>query len=202
MKKYPILILTMLSFVTIAVAQYTPTPLQQQAAPPPPPSNQEEPKKGFDPSRLVFGGMLGASFGNYTFVNVSPQVGYMFNQYITAGAGISYLYNSYTYSNGDKENYNFAGLNLFARVFPVRFLYISAQPEMNYSWGKYKFGSYTNAPDYSLGSEWVPAVLVGGGVVLSPNGRGGMLVGIQYDLIQNSRSPYGTKPYLNISFAF
>ena len=168
-----------------------------------PPQDSVEEKKGFDPQRLVIGGSLGASFGNYTFVNVSPQVGYMFNQYITAGAGINYIYNSYKYSNGDRDNYSFAGINLFSRVFPVRFLFLSVQPEINYSWGKLKYGDYAGAPpDLELPGKWVPAFLVGAGAVLSPGGKGGIFLSLQYDVIQNSRSPYGTVPYFNIGFGF
>ena len=182
-----------------AQAQETPiTPLNSNYHAPGKDSTVEE-KKGFDPQRLVIGGSLGASFGNYTFVNVSPQVGYMFNQYITAGAGINYIYNSYKYPNGDKDNYNFAGLNLFSRVFPVRFLFLSVQPEMNYSWGKI---NYTVGPDYKYPGEWVPAFLIGAGAVLSPGGKGGIYLSLQYDVIQNNRSPYGTTPYFNIGFGF
>jgi hypothetical protein len=182
-------------------AQYTPvTPLNTPA--PSQEDSVEKEKKGFDPQRLVIGGSLGASFGNYTFVNVSPQVGYMFNQYITAGAGINYIYNSYKYSNGDRDNYSFAGINLFSRVFPVRFLFLSVQPEIDYSWGKIKYGNYTNEPDYKYEGKWVPAFLIGAGAVLSPGGKGGLFLSIQYDVVQNSRSPYGTVPYFNVGFGF
>lgn len=193
----PLLLMSLISFGQAPVTPLTAKPPVTEND-----STEPEEKKGFDPNRLVIGGNLGAGFGNYTFVNVTPQVGYMFNQYITAGVGINYLYNSYKYSNGDRDSYNFAGVNLFARFFPIRFLYISAQPEIDYSWGKYKFGDYTTEPDYKYDGKWVPAVLVGAGAVLSPNGKGGIYFGVQYDLIQNDRSPYGTHPYLNIGFGF
>lgn len=195
-----LVLLTFLMAGLLSHAQDTPvTPLN---SPPPKEENPpEEQKKGFDPQRLVIGGSLGASFGNYTFVNVSPQVGYMFNQYITAGAGINYIYNSYKYSNGDRDNYSFAGINLFSRVFPVRFLFLSVQPEINYSWGKYKTEN-PSLPDYDYDGKWVPAFLVGAGAVLSPGGKGGIFLSLQYDVVQNSRSPYGTVPYFNIGFGF
>ena len=44
-------------------------------------AQDEEPKqKGFDKSKLFFGGNFCLSFRMYSFVNVSPQVGYMFNK--------------------------------------------------------------------------------------------------------------------------
>ena len=42
-----------------------------------------EEKKGFDKSKLFYGGNIGLGFGsNQTYVNVSPQVGYRFNQWL------------------------------------------------------------------------------------------------------------------------
>jgi hypothetical protein len=42
--------------------------------------------KGFDKSRMFFGGYLGLSFSSYgTSINITPQVGYNFNQYFAAG---------------------------------------------------------------------------------------------------------------------
>ena len=45
---------------------------------------EETGEKKFDPQKLFFGGYIGLSFGDYTLVNVSPQVGYQFNQYFAA----------------------------------------------------------------------------------------------------------------------
>lgn len=196
-----------LMFSLFAGAQYRPnTPLNNRRIEPE--QDTAEMKKGFDPSRLVFGGNLGASFGDYTFVNLSPQVGYMFNRYITAGAGVNYLYQSVKYYDNSgrdfaRNNISYAGLNLFTRISPVRFLFISAQPEMDYSWGKLKYkGAYSDRMAEKLGGKFVPVFLVGAGAVLSPTGKGGMFVSVQYDVIQSDRSPYGTKPYLNIGFGF
>jgi hypothetical protein len=172
----------------------------ENAAPEP-----EKEKKKFDPSRLVFGGNLGASFGDYTFVNVSPQVGYMFNPYFTAGAGINYVHSSYKtrYSNEEiTESYNYAGMNLFGRVFPTSFLFASLQPEVNYSWGKIKFENNTQ-PDIEQKAEWIPTLLVGAGIMVGGGGgRGGLMLSVQYDLAQNPRSPYGTSPFIGMGFSF
>src|SRR5688572_12841504 len=37
--------------------------------------DEEEPKKGFDKSKLFISGNFGLSFGDFTLVNVSPQIG-------------------------------------------------------------------------------------------------------------------------------
>jgi hypothetical protein len=169
-------------------------------------STTEEKERKFDPNRLVFGGIIGASFGNITFVQVSPQVGYMFNQYLTAGAGINFIYSSQKFRDfaGNEVyrfNSGFAGMNVFARVFPIRILMISAQPELNYSWGNVKYAQGSQ-PTRSMDGKFVPSLLVGGGIVIPAGGRGGMMVSLQYDVLQNERSPYGSNAFVNIGFTF
>ena len=65
---------------------------------------KEKKESKFDKERLFFGGNLGLSFGDMTFINISPQVGYQFSQYFAAGGGINFISSSYTIRdyNGDK----------------------------------------------------------------------------------------------------
>lgn len=163
-----------------------------------------EPTKGFDPSRVFFGGNFGMSFGDYTFINITPQVGYQFNPYLAAGAGIGFIGTGYTYRdyNGNKlykDSYNSAGINVFGRVYPFRFLFISAQPEFNYTWGKTKF--YNGQPEIKLNGEFVPVLLVGAGAVI-PAGRGSFIASLQYNVIQNDRSVYGDRPFVSFGYNF
>ncbi|MES2648570.1 MAG: hypothetical protein V4717_16970 [Bacteroidota bacterium] len=203
------LVCSFLLICILANAQYTPvTPLTNKRLQQQEEQDSSEQKKGFDRERLIFGGNIGASFGDYTFVNLTPQVGYMFNRFVTAGVGVNYLYQSVKYYDNAgndfaRNNLSYAGMNVFTRLFPVRFLFVSAQPELNYSWGKLKYkGMYGDRMDEKLTGKFVPAFLVGAGAVLSPSGKGGMFISLQYDVIQNERSPYGTRPYLNIGFGF
>ena len=114
-----------------------------------------EGKKGFDKSKLFFGGNFGASFGNSTFVNVSPQAGYRFNQYLAAGLGVNFIFSSFVTRdvNGDKyykESYGTSGLNIFGRFYPIRQEFINVQPEYNYTWGRQKY--YTTGQKFDLES--------------------------------------------------
>lgn len=163
-----------------------------------------EPVKGFDSNRLFFGGNFGMSFGDYTFINITPQVGYQFNPYLSAGAGIGFIGTGYTYRdyNGDKlykESYNSAGINVFARVYPLRFLFVSVQPEFNYTWGKTKF--YNGQSSLTLEGEFVPVLLVGAGAVI-PAGKGSFIASLQYNLLQNNRSVYGDRPFISFGYNF
>jgi hypothetical protein len=158
---------------------------------------------GFDKNKLFFGGNLGLAFGSYsTLVNVSPQVGYRFNRYLAAGAGINFIYSSNKYNFGDvnqnyKEEYGVTGLNVFGRVYPIDYIFVQVQPEANYTWLKYHF--YNGEPDEKLPNKIVPSLLGGVGAAI-PAGRGAFIVTVNYDLLQNERSPYGNRAFFNFGY--
>jgi len=110
MKKSAIILL----LVTLITGGYASA---QQA----PREEDPEPKKGFDKSKLFFGGTFGLSFSNaYTLVNVSPQIGYRFNDYLAAGTGVNFIYSSDKYfdnygNDAFRYNYGVTGLNIFGR---------------------------------------------------------------------------------------
>src|SRR5882724_9000243 len=70
-----------------------------------------EPKTGFDKSKLFIGGNFGLSFSNYySLVNVSPQIGYRFNDYLAVGTGVNFIYSSQKYFDNfgnDAFRYNY-----------------------------------------------------------------------------------------------
>ncbi|HEY8894921.1 MAG TPA: hypothetical protein VIM79_08890 [Niastella sp.] len=162
---------------------------------------QDEPERsgGFDKSKLFFGGNFGLGFGNVsTLVNVSPQIGYRFNRYLAAGAGVNFIYTSNKYEYlGYKEQYGVAGLNIFGRVYPIEYIFFQIQPEANYTWGKQK-DLYSDA-EYKLDSKVVPSLLGGVGAAI-PAGRGYFIVSANYDLLQNTRSPYGSRTFFNFGY--
>jgi hypothetical protein len=158
--------------------------------------------KGFDKSKLFVGGNFGLSFGDYTFINISPQLGYRFNNYLAAGAGLNFQYSSIkyrdTYGNSAyRAAYGVTGLNVFGRVYPIQYLLLQVQPEMNYTWGKYKY--YNGQPDEKVDGKFVPSLLLGGGAVL-PTGPGALVLMVQFDVLNNPRSPYGNRPIYNFGY--
>jgi hypothetical protein len=162
-------------------------------------------RKGFDRSRLFIGGNFGLSFGTYTLVNISPQVGYRFNNYLAAGIGINGQYTrikdryaGYTATT----SYGVAGMNLFGRVYPIQQFFAQLQPEMNYIWGKYKSGN----SEYSLNGKILPSLLVGAGGMIPMGRAGGLIIMAQYDLLNKSNSttqpgtPYGKNIFFSVGF--
>ena len=154
------------------------------------------PESGFNRDNLFFGGNFGLSFGNYTLVNVSPQVGYRFNRYFAAGAGVNFIYSSMKYY-GYKDNFGVAGLNVFGRAYPIDYIILQIQPEANYTWGKRKFDNNTSQ---TLDAKVVPSLIGGAGAVIPTGGRGSFIIMAQYDLLQEDRSPYGSQVFFNFGY--
>jgi hypothetical protein len=161
-------------------------------------------QSGFDRSRLFMGGSFGARLGSNTLVNLSPQVGYHFSDHFAAGAGVNCIASSLTFraSGGARlyrESFGYAGLNTFARVYPMRAIFFSAQPEYNYSWGRVRY--FNGQPDVKSPGAFVPCLLLGAGAVL-PASRGSLIAMVQYDVAGNERSPYGRNPFVSMGFNF
>lgn len=165
-------------------------------------AQEEEKEKGIDKNKIFVGGNFGFGLGTgVASVNLSPQVGYYFSNWFAAGAGVNGIYRSYKERGLNdavlyKENYGVAGLNIFGRLFPVSFLFVDLQPELNYVWGKQE--NFYPPAEYKV-NKTVPALLGGAGVLI-PSGRGGLMIRMQHDLLQKDYSPYGNKPFLSFGY--
>jgi hypothetical protein len=146
----------------------------------------------FDKSKLELGGTLGFSFGSSsatgesTGLNISPEIGYRFSKYFSAGAGLSYIYRSY--SDYDFSE-NYAGLTFYGRFRPIKYIVLLAEPEFYRTWGK------------NFESRFVPTLLLGGGATM-PIGHGGVSFTLSYDVLQNDYSPYYNRLVYTIGYTF
>lgn len=144
--------------------------------------------------RMVFGGSFGMAFGNdYLSINISPQLGYEFNPYFTAGGGISYFYYKDDHDRNDFSQ-NYLGANVYARFYPIPFISLEVRPEVYQMWG--------NAGGQSLDSQTVPCVLIGGGINIPAGNNGAVSMMVHYDLVQNDWSPYGDQIFYSIGYVF
>jgi len=203
MKKLLLAILLLLSSVTFVQAQWRLELPEGQANPL---SNNKkktvvqktQAKPWFDKNKLTFGGGVGMQFGDYTLINVAPQVGYNFSKIFNAGLGFTYTYwkDSY-YSNSDKikQTNNYFGFNLYGRIYPIENIVIMVQPEINRLWRNVK--NDRNDEKIYSDEKFVPACLVGAGLRLGP-----VTAMIQYDLIQNDNTPYGDNIFYSIGYTF
>ena len=168
---------------------------------------EEEPakKKGFQKEKLFIGGNFGITFGDYTLLNISPQLGYHFNKTIAAGIGINAQYISYKqrdyYTNDPvyKTSSAVGGLNIFGRVYPMQNVMLQVQPEMNYVFGKDTYYTGTPMGTFNRDAVIVPSLLLGGGAVF-PAGRGALIASVFYDVLQQDNNPYGKRPIYNFGY--
>jgi hypothetical protein len=146
-------------------------------------------KSWFDKSRITYGGALGASFGNqYSVVQIAPQVGYNFTKYFNAGVGLQYAYYGIKYDN-ERYSYNYLGFNMYGRVTIANYFMAMVQPEINRVWWSDNYGND--------GTALVPTLILGAGVRF-----GNVFMMLQYDVVQNKYSPYGSNIFYSIGVVF
>jgi hypothetical protein len=166
-------------------------------------AQDEESTSGFQKDKLFAGGNFGLAFGRYTLINVSPQIGYRFNRFLSSGVGFNLVYASQKerdiYGNDfSKTSQWITGLNLFARFYPSQKFLIQLQPEANYIFGNIKYYQPTETK-YKLDAEIVPSLLAGGGLVV-PSEKGAFITTVMFDVLQKPNSPYGNRPIINVGY--
>ena len=136
--------------------------------------------------RWFVGGMLGAGFSSYsTYVEVSPLVGYKITPSFHAGMRFNYIWNSYKFSGGNRENLHHFGIGAFGRYIIFRGLFAQVEYEaLNY--------------DYYDSREWINSLFIGGGYYQSM-GRTFASFAILFNVLDNINSPY-INPIIRIGF--
>jgi hypothetical protein len=146
--------------------------------------------------KLFFGGGLGLQFGNITFIDVSPQIGYKLTERIHPGIGFTYSYyknNYYTPS----INYSSYAVSGFVRFFIFEGLFAQAEAEYLNT----KVFYITGPSTYETKRKWIDSYFVGGGYYQKFSERSGMYFSILWNLNETEESPY-TNPIMRIGFNF
>ena len=190
MKK--IFVLIVISFFTVNMnAQEKKTEKEEE-------TSEETPRPGFKKENLFTGGGIQLSLSSNTFIiGASPVLGYSINKWLDAGISFNFTYASSrgVYSNGysyvvsdDKVRETDFGPGIFARVYPVKFLFINIQAEENFISQK---RIYANSPTekYKVSAT---SLLLGIGYA---NGRQGVgdfyyYISVLADVAGNVNSPY------------
>jgi hypothetical protein len=140
------------------------------------------------PGKRVFvGGEIGATFGDYTQINISPMIGYRFSEEISAG--VQFIYNhSWQYINKDQVNQttlqsNTYGGNMFLQYNPVSNFYLK---------GEFEYDSYTNyaTTQGTKVTQAVPFIFLGAGYSTPISKYATFNAGIKVDVLNNENSPY------------
>lgn len=147
--------------------------------------------------RLRYGGSFGAFFGQQTYIELSPKVGYKVNERLVAGLGLNYIYFS-TRDYGQRFVTHIYGPTVFAQYALISGLF--AYGEYN----AYNVAVYNPLPPYDENRIWIGSAPVGVGYY-SGGQIGGVYLSILYDLINNPSSPYyngGMPILLRVGFLF
>ncbi|WP_008585765.1 hypothetical protein [Niabella soli] len=151
-------------------------------------------EKGFKKERLFTGGGVTASFySGGTVLGVSPVLGYTFNRYFDGGIVLNYVYTGTrdVYEYNDKLRQHVYGPGVFARAFPIDFLFVQAQFEENFTSVRYTPATNNNVNPGKYNAN-APSLLLGGGYSTGrANGSSTFFyVSIMADVLKNRNSPY------------
>lgn len=160
-----------------------------------PGNSDDDYNKGFKKENVFVGGSISLGFGSGSFgIGANPEIGYSFSQFLDAGVVFNLNYNSQKlyvadasgyYNAGRASSFNYGG-GVFLRAYPVNFLFIQLQPEIN--WIDYhQKDNYGNKI-----SQTVNATSLIGGIGYSQRivTQGSYFFMIGLDLLNNDNSPY------------
>ena len=154
--------------------------------------SDEEPATGFAKQNLFVGGSLGLGFSSFEFsVGVNPEIGYSLNKWLDAGVLGNFTYNSITadpnYNNNFSSKEFIYGGGVFARAWFLPFLFVTVQPENN--WTSITQQDKTYGRTYRLNVS-APSVLAGMGYGSHNVGQGSFYIAVMVDFLRNINSPY------------
>ncbi len=163
-------------------------------APPPQPAPQAQPQpaKKSQPaaSKVYYGGTVGFSFGDYFRISVTPWVGYKLTPKFSIGGKIGYEYIEDKRYEQKLTSHNYGG-SVFTRY--------QLHPRI-YAHGEFAYISYKyQTANLESEREWVPFVLLGGGLIQPLGGRSALIIEVLVDVLQDDNSPYDDwNPFVSI----
>lgn len=149
-----------------------------------------EKPKGFDPTNLFTGGSVTLSLGGYSggfIAGLNPHFGYTVAKWIDFAAVVNFQYSAYHDQYNNKYRSTIYGGGVFTRIYPVKFIFVQAQPE--YNWIKYK--GIPSVGTSQVAHVHAPSLLVGGGYTTSRSNKNTFTyLSILVDVIKDANSPY------------
>ncbi len=151
---------------------------------------------GFRKENLFIGSGLGIGFAADQFsVGLNPEVGYSLNRWLDAGVVVNFNYNSVTpdpsgtYNPDLSEKEFIYGGGLFARAYVLPWLFLTAQPEFNWTHDTQKYEGSGGGATYVYNVN-APSLLLGIGYGHRMIGEGTFYFAVMFDVLGNANSPY------------
>lgn len=124
---------------------------------------------------VQFGGGFNLAFGNQTNIGISPTAIYNFNNGFAVGAGLGYMYREI--SDFSTNAYSAIIISLYQTNFGIQ---LSSEFEYYFASQTDSFGTFkTDFPALHFGIAYV---------------RGGLALGIRYDILYNERKSIFASP--------
>ena len=150
----------------------------------------QQSKKSFG-QRLVFGGGLGAQFGDVTIIEVAPTIGYKVTDNLIAGLGGKYIYLNDKFFNYKTNIY---GGSVFTQYYFLQNFVAHSEVEV------LNLEVFDQILDKKAERRNVTSVLVGGGVRFSTGTNSAIIMMILWNLNETIYSPYAN-PIFRFGFA-
>ncbi len=142
---------------------------------------------GFKKENVFFGGSVSLGVGSGSFgIGANPEIGYSVSQFLDAGVAFNINYSSqrdYLY-DVRYSSFNYGG-GAFIRAYPIPFLYVQLQPELNWITYSTKYSDLVDKQTVSA-----PSLIGGIGYAQRIVGEGGYFIMIGLDLLNDKNSPY------------
>lgn len=166
--------------------------------------DEEEKKGGFKKENIFIGTAINLGFSSGVFqIGANPEIGYSITKWLDAGISTNLNYTSYRYTGYSDRVFNYGG-GSFVRIWPVKFIFLSALPEYNFITitRKYTTGSASIKEKFNAGS-----LLLGAGYGNRIVGQSYSYFAIMFDAMNNTNSPYRDAenralPIFRAGFAF
>lgn len=143
-------------------------------------------KKKFDKSQIAYGGNISAFFGNITFFEIGPMLGYKLNKIFIPGIALNYRYYRESFPPAPPYSTSLYGGSIFLRAYVKNPIFLHAEYEwLNFAYNDILLGPQTR--------RWSASPLVGGGYQSGP-----FFISVLYAL--SSGDP--KSPYFNNALVF
>lgn len=149
--------------------------------------DEEEKKGGFKKENIFIGTALNLGFSSGVFqLGANPEIGYSVTKWLDAGISTNFNYTSYRFTGYSDRVFNY-GAGSFVRIWPVKFMFLSALPEYNFITitRKYTSGTPSVKEKFNAGS-----LLLGAGYGNRVVGQSYSYFAIMFDALNNTNSPY------------
>jgi hypothetical protein len=175
MKKYLILILSVISLTVFSQTESGDTPI----------------------SRVYVGANFGLQFGNFTMIDISPLAGYNLTNWLSAGIGGTYMFINFR-SQSQNYNTNFYGIRGFARGLIGQQFFLHSEYELLN--GEKLLPNQSGF--LNLQRTWQPSFWVGGGYRTPAGNNSFFTFTLLYNLLDTPDSFYGNPITARVGYIF